>query len=126
MKKVYLTKILRRINKLLKNAIWLFLVAMAIQAFFFKEPYPVAIGIMFFMMSFVFVPLENIIVKHTNIKLSTVKKIYLLISMFLAMAYCVPEKNSTYLHCLYLFLVILTIWVIVFIITIKKQDKSNK
>ena len=100
--------------------------AMSIQAFTFKLPYPVAIGIMFFMMSFIFFPFEEKIIKYTNISISLGKKIYLLISMFLAMAYCVPEKNSTYLHCLYLFLVILTIWVIVFIITIKKQNKSNK
>lgn len=119
-------KILCRTKKTLKNAIWLFLMAMSIQAFTFKLPYLVAIGIMFFMMSFIFFPFEEKIIKYTNISLSLGKKIYLLFSMFLAMAYCVPEKNSTYLHCLYLFLVILTIWVIVFIITIKKQNKSNK
>lgn len=62
-------KILCRTKKTLKNAIWLFLMAMSIWAFTFKLPYPVAIGIMFFMMSFIFFPFEEKIIKYTNISL---------------------------------------------------------
>lgn len=103
------------VSKILRNMTWVFLTAMAIQAFFFKIPYCIVIGSFLILTSLLFFPWLDKICNSLNIKMSGKNKWFIgILNLFIA-AYLITPEEASYYKCALPITLMILVWVITII-----------
>lgn len=117
-------KFLNSTKRILKNGVCVFIFLLGIEAFTFKIPYCIVLGVFLVLISLLFFPWLDKILDMIKFKLSTKNKWFIGITIFLIAAYLItPEETSYYMCILPIFLMIL-VWVITLCYVKRKRDKN--
>lgn len=101
------------IKKTIKNGLWIFLTAMAVEAFTFRIPYCIVLGIFLLFTSFLFFPWLDKLLNIIKIKLTNKNKLFIFSSNFLVAAYLIKPDDMNYYKCIIPILLMITMWVLV-------------
>lgn len=111
------------IERALKNGAFIMLLALAVEAFTFKEPYSIVTGLFLLSFSFVFFPFLDKLLSLMKIEFNFVNKLFIVIASLVIAAYSIKPEEDNFLKCILPGLEIILTWIVTMIY---KKIKCNK
>lgn len=111
------------IKRALKNGAFIILLALAVEAFTFKEPYSIVTGLFLLSFSFVFFSVSCKLLSLMRIEFNFVNKLFIVIASLVIAAYSIKPEEDNFLKCILPGLEIILTWIVTMIY---KKIKCNK
>lgn len=112
------------IKRALKNGAFIFLLALSIEAFTFKEPYAIVTGLFLLSFAFVFFPFLDKLLSLMKIKFNFRNKLFIILVSLIIAAYSISPKETNFLKCILPGLEMLLSWIVTMIYVKIKNIKA--
>lgn len=112
------------IKRALKNGAFIFLLALSIEAFTFKEPYAVVTGLFLLNFAFVFFPFLDKLLSLMKIEFNFRNKLFIILASLIIAAYSINPEETNFLKCILPGLEMLLSWIITMIYVKIKNIKA--
>lgn len=99
-KKLKTFNVKKDIKRVLKNGAFLMLLALAVEAFTFKEPYSIVTGLFLLSFSFVFFPFLDKLLSLMKIEFNFSNKLFIVITSLVIAAYSIKPEEDNFLKCI--------------------------
>ena len=111
------------IKRALKNGAFIMLLALAVEAFTFKEPYSIVTGLFLLSFAFVFFPFLDKLLSLMKIEFNFINKLFIVIASLIIAAYSISPEEDNFIKCILPGLEMLLTWIVTMIY---KKIKCNK